>query len=48
VPAKPEPKPAEEASAPAPAPKRAAAGGARQMQSNLATAIKADPEWKEF
>jgi methyl-accepting chemotaxis protein len=30
------------------APRRAASGGARQMQTNLATAIKADSEWKEF
>ncbi len=31
------------------APKRmAAAGGARRMQSQLATAMKADAEWKEF
>jgi hypothetical protein len=32
----------------APAPRRAAAGGARQMQANLATAMKTDSEWKEF
>jgi hypothetical protein len=29
-------------------PKRAAAGGARRMQTQLATAIKQDTEWKEF
>jgi hypothetical protein len=29
-------------------PRRAAAGGARRMQANLATAIKGDAEWKEF
>jgi hypothetical protein len=23
-------------------------GGARRMQAQLATAVKADPEWKEF
>jgi methyl-accepting chemotaxis protein len=30
------------------APRRAATGGARQMQAKLATAIKQDTEWKEF
>jgi hypothetical protein len=33
---------------PAAAPKRAASGGARRMQTQLATAIKQDAEWKEF
>ena len=33
---------------PTAAPKRAVAGGARGMQTQLATAIKQDPEWKEF
>ena len=33
---------------PVAAPKRAAAGGARRMQTQLATAIKQDAEWKEF
>jgi methyl-accepting chemotaxis protein len=37
------------ASAPIAAPKRAAVGGsARRMQTQLATAINDDPEWKEF
>ena len=30
------------------APQRAAAGGARRRQANLATAVKEDVEWKEF
>jgi len=30
------------------APKRAVAGPARRMQTSLATALKDDPEWKEF
>jgi methyl-accepting chemotaxis protein len=34
--------------APSVAPNRAAAGGARKLQANLATAIKTDPEWEEF
>ena len=29
-------------------PQRAAAGGARRMQANLATAVREDAEWKEF
>jgi len=33
---------------PAAAPKRAVAGPARRMQTSLATALKDDPEWKEF
>jgi hypothetical protein len=28
--------------------KRPAGGGARRMQTALATALKDDPEWKEF
>jgi methyl-accepting chemotaxis protein len=47
---KPEAKPAaaEPGSAPTVAPRRGTAGGARGMQSALATAINQNPEWKEF
>jgi len=41
-------KPVEVRETPKAQPKRAAAGGARRMQTQLATAVKEDAEWKEF
>ncbi len=46
--AKPIVMPKAQAAAPRRAPRVAAAGGARGMQAQLATAIHDDPEWKEF
>ena len=43
-----EAKPVEVRETPKAQPKRAAAGGARRMQTQLATAVKEDTEWKEF
>ena len=48
VEAKVDAKPAVAEVKPAAAPKRAATGGARRMQTQLATAVKEDTEWKEF